>query len=159
MKHGVAFRKFSRTSSHRMLMLRYVYLNFYVVPCLSPNRNLVTSLIQHEQIKTTLPKAKDAARLAEKVCLSCARRLGSYLIVPSSSLLWARRAIYPRSAGRRVSSSTSLLFPNSSPTLRLGTLSAPAGTRAYTNLATVQETTHPMPSSSLSTTLGISASR
>ncbi|KAI8981285.1 mitochondrial ribosomal protein L17 [Trametes punicea] len=51
MKHGVAFRKFSRTSSHRMLMLR----------------NLVTSLLQHEQIKTTLPKAKDAARLAEKV--------------------------------------------------------------------------------------------
>ncbi|KAI0800888.1 mitochondrial ribosomal protein L17 [Fomes fomentarius] len=51
MKHGVAFRKFSRTSSHRMLMLR----------------NLVTSLIQHEQIKTTLPKARDAARLAEKL--------------------------------------------------------------------------------------------
>ncbi|KAI9060182.1 mitochondrial ribosomal protein L17 [Trametes sanguinea] len=51
MKHGVAFRKFSRTSSHRMLMLR----------------NLVTSLLQHEQIKTTLPKAKDAARMAEKI--------------------------------------------------------------------------------------------
>ncbi|RPD64954.1 mitochondrial ribosomal protein L17 [Lentinus tigrinus ALCF2SS1-7] len=51
MKHGVAFRKFSRTSSHRMLMLR----------------NLVTSLIQHEQIKTTFPKAQDAARLAEKL--------------------------------------------------------------------------------------------
>ncbi|KAI9507910.1 mitochondrial ribosomal protein L17 [Russula earlei] len=51
MKHGVAFRKFSRTSSHRMLMLR----------------NLVTSLIQHEQVKTTLPKARDAARLAEKI--------------------------------------------------------------------------------------------
>ncbi len=29
--------------------------------------NLVTSLIQHEQVKTTLPKARDAARLAEKV--------------------------------------------------------------------------------------------
>ncbi|KAG6330095.1 hypothetical protein ID866_8996 [Astraeus odoratus] len=51
MKHGVAFRKFSRTSSHRNLMLR----------------NLVTSLFEHEQIRTTLPKAKDAARLAEKV--------------------------------------------------------------------------------------------
>ncbi|KAI0305490.1 mitochondrial ribosomal protein L17 [Multifurca ochricompacta] len=51
MKHGVAFRKFSRTSSHRMLMLR----------------NLVTSLIQHEQVKTTLPKARDTARLAEKI--------------------------------------------------------------------------------------------
>lgn len=32
-------------------------------------RNLVTSLIQHEQVKTTLPKARDAARLAEKVVL------------------------------------------------------------------------------------------
>jgi len=51
MKHGVAFRKFSRTSSHRMLMLR----------------NLVSSLIQHEQVKTTLPKARDTARLAEKI--------------------------------------------------------------------------------------------
>ncbi|KAK0233148.1 mitochondrial ribosomal protein L17 [Armillaria fumosa] len=51
MKHGVAFRKFSRTTSHRNLMLR----------------NLVTSLFEHEQIKTTLPKAKDAARLAEKI--------------------------------------------------------------------------------------------
>ncbi|TFY83584.1 hypothetical protein EWM64_g413 [Hericium alpestre] len=52
MKHGIAFRKFSRTSSHRMLMLR----------------NLVTSLVEHEQIKTTLPKARDTARLAEKAC-------------------------------------------------------------------------------------------
>ncbi|TFK57166.1 mitochondrial ribosomal protein L17 [Heliocybe sulcata] len=51
MKHGVAFRKFSRTTSHRMLMLR----------------NLVTSLLEHEQIKTTIPKAKDTARLAEKI--------------------------------------------------------------------------------------------
>ncbi|KAI0034318.1 mitochondrial ribosomal protein L17 [Vararia minispora EC-137] len=51
MKHGVAFRKLSRTSSHRMLMLR----------------NMVTSLFEHEQIKTTLPKAKEAARLAEKM--------------------------------------------------------------------------------------------
>ncbi|KAJ3823339.1 mitochondrial ribosomal protein L17 [Lentinula raphanica] len=51
MKHGVAFRKFSRPTSHRMLMLR----------------NLVTSLFEHEQIKTTLPKARDTARLAEKI--------------------------------------------------------------------------------------------
>lgn len=28
---------------------------------------MVTSLIEHEQIKTTLPKAREAARLAEKV--------------------------------------------------------------------------------------------
>ncbi|KAH9898020.1 mitochondrial ribosomal protein L17 [Cubamyces lactineus] len=74
MKHGVAFRKFSRTSSHRMLMLR----------------NLVTSLLQHEQIKTTLPKAKDAARLAEKIItlgkkgdLTAFRRATGFLLNPS----------------------------------------------------------------------------
>ncbi|KAJ6610086.1 ribosomal protein L17 [Mycena sp. CBHHK59/15] len=51
MKHGVAFRKLSRTTSHRMLMLR----------------NQVTALFEHEQIKTTLPKARETARLAEKI--------------------------------------------------------------------------------------------
>ncbi|KAJ7786415.1 ribosomal protein L17 [Mycena metata] len=51
MKHGIAFRKLSRTTSHRMLMLR----------------NLVTSLFEHEQIKTTLPKARETARMAEKI--------------------------------------------------------------------------------------------
>ncbi|KZT72753.1 mitochondrial ribosomal protein L17 [Daedalea quercina L-15889] len=73
MKHGVAFRKFSRTSSHRMLMLR----------------NLVTSLLQHEQIKTTLPKAKDTARLAEKIItlgkkgdLHAFNRARSFLLQP-----------------------------------------------------------------------------
>src|SRR6266550_4124421 len=34
---------------------------------MGPPRNLVTSLLEHEQIRTTLPKARDAARLAEKV--------------------------------------------------------------------------------------------
>ncbi|KAJ7181751.1 mitochondrial ribosomal protein L17, partial [Mycena crocata] len=51
MKHGIAFRKLSRGTSHRMLMLR----------------NLVTSLFEHEQIKTTLPKARETARMAEKI--------------------------------------------------------------------------------------------
>jgi len=73
MKHGIAFRKFSRTSSHRMLMLR----------------NLVTSLFEHEQIKTTLPKARDTARLAEKIItlakkgnLSAQQRAGSFILKP-----------------------------------------------------------------------------
>ncbi|KAL5533890.1 hypothetical protein ACEPAG_350 [Sanghuangporus baumii] len=71
MKHGVAFRKLSRTSSHRMLLLR----------------NMVTSLIEHEQIKTTLPKAKEAARLAEKLItlgkkgdLPAARKVQGFLL-------------------------------------------------------------------------------
>ncbi|KAF8591941.1 ribosomal protein L17 [Ramaria rubella] len=53
MKHGAGFRKLSKKTSHRMLMLR----------------NLVTSLLEHEQIKTTLPKARETARLAEKVSM------------------------------------------------------------------------------------------
>jgi len=74
MKHGIAFRKFSRTSSHRMLMLR----------------NLVTSLFEHEQIKTTLPKARDTARLAEKIItmgkkgdLSAFKRANAFLLKPA----------------------------------------------------------------------------
>ncbi|KIK93645.1 hypothetical protein PAXRUDRAFT_828746 [Paxillus rubicundulus Ve08.2h10] len=74
MKHGVAFRKFSRTSSHRNLMLR----------------NLVTSLFEHEQIRTTLPKAKDTARLAEKIITlgkkgneSAYRRAQGFLLKPT----------------------------------------------------------------------------
>ncbi|OBZ79604.1 50S ribosomal protein L17 [Grifola frondosa] len=74
MKHGVAFRKFSRPTAHRMLMLR----------------NLVTSLLEHEQIKTTLPKARDTARLAEKIItlgkkgdLPALRRATSFLLKPA----------------------------------------------------------------------------
>ena len=51
MKHGIKMRKLSRTSSHRQALLR----------------NLVSALLHHEQIQTTLPKAKEAARLAEKI--------------------------------------------------------------------------------------------
>ncbi|QRV97733.1 ribosomal protein L17 [Ceratobasidium sp. AG-Ba] len=77
MKHGIAFRKLSRTSSHRDLMLR----------------NLVSSLLQHEQIKTTVPKAKEAARLAEKVItlakqgtLQARQRAEAFLLSPHSLL-------------------------------------------------------------------------
>ncbi|KAI4231600.1 MAG: hypothetical protein L6R40_007689 [Gallowayella cf. fulva] len=45
------YRHLSRSSSHRQALLR----------------NLVTSLFQHESIKTTWPKAKEAQRLAEKI--------------------------------------------------------------------------------------------
>ena len=78
MRHGVAFRKLSRTSSHRDLLLR----------------NLVTSLIQHEKIKTTLAKAKEASRVAEWVItwgksgrLEDVRRAESYLMVSALSSL------------------------------------------------------------------------
>lgn len=45
------YRHLSRKSSHRQALLR----------------NLVTSLIKHESITTTWPKAKEAQRLAEKL--------------------------------------------------------------------------------------------
>ncbi|BEJ17057.1 hypothetical protein CspHIS471_0604580 [Cutaneotrichosporon sp. HIS471] len=51
MKHGLKMRKLQRTSSHRYALLR----------------NLVSALLHHEMIKTTVPKAKEAARMAEKI--------------------------------------------------------------------------------------------
>ena len=49
MRHRKSGRKFSRTSSHRHAMFR----------------NMAVSLVEHELIKTTLPKAKELRRHAE----------------------------------------------------------------------------------------------
>ena len=49
MRHQIKFRKLNRTSEHRWAMLR----------------NMVTSLIKHERIKTTVPKAKELRRVAD----------------------------------------------------------------------------------------------
>ena len=49
MRHRNTGRYFSRTSSHRKAMFR----------------NMTTSLVEHELIKTTLPKAKELRRYAE----------------------------------------------------------------------------------------------
>jgi large subunit ribosomal protein L17 len=51
MRHGVAHRKLGRTTSHRLAMLR----------------NMSAALIKHEQIKTTLPKAKELRPYVEKL--------------------------------------------------------------------------------------------
>jgi ribosomal protein L17 len=51
MRHGVAHRKLGRTSSHRLAMFR----------------NMAAALIKHEQIKTTLPKAKELRPYVEKL--------------------------------------------------------------------------------------------
>jgi large subunit ribosomal protein L17 len=51
MRHKVGSRKLQRTTSHRLAMLR----------------NMVTSLLEHERITTTVPKAKEARKMAEKV--------------------------------------------------------------------------------------------
>jgi large subunit ribosomal protein L17 len=49
MRHGSGLRKLNRTSSHRSAMLR----------------NMAVSLLRHEAIKTTLPKAKELRRVVE----------------------------------------------------------------------------------------------
>lgn len=49
MRHGLGLRKLNRTSSHRLAMLR----------------NMAVSLLRHEEIKTTLPKAKELRRVVE----------------------------------------------------------------------------------------------
>lgn len=49
MRHGLGLRKLNRTSSHRLAMLR----------------NMMNSLIEHEMIKTTVPKAKELRRVVE----------------------------------------------------------------------------------------------
>lgn len=51
MRHGKAGRKLNRTSSHRKAMFA----------------NMVASLIEHEQIVTTLPKAKELRPIVEKL--------------------------------------------------------------------------------------------
>ena len=49
MRHGLGLRKLNRTTSHRLAMFR----------------NMTVSLLRHEQIKTTLPKAKELRRVVE----------------------------------------------------------------------------------------------
>lgn len=49
MRHGLGLRKLNRTSSHRKAMLQ----------------NMMNSLIAHEAIKTTVPKAKELRKVIE----------------------------------------------------------------------------------------------
>ena len=51
MRHRNGLRKLNRTSSHRLAMLR----------------NMTVSLLKHEAIKTTLPKAKELRRVVEPI--------------------------------------------------------------------------------------------
>jgi large subunit ribosomal protein L17 len=76
MRHRVSFRKLSRTHEHRRALLR----------------NLVTSLFIHERIETTVAKAKEARRVAERMItfakrgdLSARRHVDSYLFDESAT--------------------------------------------------------------------------
>lgn len=73
MRHGIAHRKLNRTSEHRMLMFK----------------NMLCSLMQHEAIRTTLPKAKELRPLAEKLIT-----LGKHFAQqPESERLHLRRQV------------------------------------------------------------------
>ena len=51
MRHQLSNRKLNRTTSHRLAMFK----------------NMTVSLLRHEMIKTTLPKAKELRRFAEPI--------------------------------------------------------------------------------------------
>lgn len=51
MRHRLGLRKLNRTSAHRLAMLR----------------NMTVSLLRHETIETTLPKAKELRRVVEPI--------------------------------------------------------------------------------------------
>ncbi len=51
MRHGNGYRKLNRTHEHRKAMFA----------------NMACSLVEHEQIKTTLPKAKEMKRIIDKL--------------------------------------------------------------------------------------------
>jgi ribosomal protein L17 len=58
MRHRLGLRKLNRTSSHRLAMLR----------------NMTVSLLRHEVIKTTLPKAKELGAWSSRSSRSARRR-------------------------------------------------------------------------------------
>ena len=72
MRHGKVHRKFNRTAEHRRAMFG----------------NMVAALIKHEQIKTTLPKAKDLRPVVEKL-ITLGKRQGD-----AAAVLHARRQAY-----------------------------------------------------------------
>lgn len=66
MRHGHGLRKLNRTSSHRLAMLQ----------------NMMNSLIEHEAIKTTVPKAKELRRVIEPMITLA---LGRVVLISSCS--------------------------------------------------------------------------
>ena len=90
MRHGHGLRKLNGTSEHRLAMLR----------------NMKNSLIEHEVIKTTLPKAKELRRVIEpmitlaKVDNLSNRRLAFNRLRDRDSVTKLFNVLGPRSASR-----------------------------------------------------------
>ncbi len=87
MRHRLGLRKLNRTSSHRLAMFR----------------NMTVSLLRHELIKTTLPKAKELRRVAEPI-----------LTLGKNPTLANRRLAFARLRDREM---VSKLFDELGPTL------------------------------------------
>ena len=91
MRHGNGLRKLNRTSSHRLAMLR----------------NMTNSLLRHETIKTTLPKAKELRRVVEpmitlgKVPSLANRRLAFNRLRDRDNVVKLFAEIGPRYAARK----------------------------------------------------------
>ena len=92
MRHGMSGRKLNRTASHRKALFA----------------NMAAALIKHEQIKTTLPKAKDLRPVIEKL-VTLSRRGGADLHARRQALAQIKDAdqvtklfdvIGPRYSGR-----------------------------------------------------------
>ncbi|MEW5862465.1 MAG: 50S ribosomal protein L17 [Pseudomonadota bacterium] len=69
MRHGHGLRKLNRTSSHRLAMLR----------------NMAVALLTHEEITTTVPKAKELRRVVEPMIT-----LGKKPSLANRRLAWNR---------------------------------------------------------------------
>ena len=90
MRHGDKVKKLGRTAQHRLALMR----------------NLVTALFEHERIKTTLPKAKESRRFADRMItfalknnLAARREVGRF-IQNKTVLKKLFDVIGPRLAGR-----------------------------------------------------------
>ena len=90
MRHGHGLRKLNRTSSHRKAMLQ----------------NMMNSLIEHEAIKTTVPKAKELRKVIEpmitlaKVDTVANRRLAFDRLRDRDSVTKLFNVLGPRNANR-----------------------------------------------------------
>ena len=80
MRHRHGYRKLNRTQSHRKAMLS----------------NMAVSLITHEQIKTTLPKAKELRRITDKMISFASELLSSQILsrgIDLGRVLWGQNLI------------------------------------------------------------------
>ena len=91
MRHGTGYRKLNRTHEHRKAMFA----------------NMAASLIEHEQIKTTLPKAKEMKRIIDKLITLGkrgdlhARRLAASEIKQDAAVAKLFEVLGPRYAERQ----------------------------------------------------------